>query len=314
MTSAHAVPPDDALEPAAHYTDSQPSLVERPLRTLKYGDTFAVLDSNGDIGTLPDSPEGLFMRDTRYLSHFAMTIEGRRALLLGSTLEDDNVSLTVDLTNPEVRDDERVHLPPDIVAIDRTKFLYKSGAYERIGLANYDSRPRRFTVAIRFAADFRDLFEVRGSRRPARGEVQAKVSDPSTVILQYDGLDAISRFTTLAFWPQPSRIETDLAEFSVELAPGATCLIIADAACAEGSSVRPVTFEDAYDANRHGLENLTKGIATIASSNVLFNELVCRATSDIYMLVSQHRARAITRMPAFRGSRPCSAATGSSPR
>ena len=286
MTSAHAVPTDDASEPAAHYTDSQPSLVERPLRTLKYGNTFAVLDANGDMGTLPGSPEGLFMRDTRYLSNFSMTIAGRRALLLGSTLEDDNVSLTVDLTNPEVREDH-AHLPPDIIAIDRTKFLYKGGAYERIGLHNYDSRPRKFTIALGFAADFRDLFEVRGSPRAARGTLQAEVTDASTVTVRYDGLDAVSRFTTLAFSPQPSRLAADLAEFAIELAPGETYAIVADVACAEGAPVRPVAFAEAYDANRHGLEDMTRGIATVTSSNALFNEIACRAASDTYMLVSR---------------------------
>ena len=285
MTSAHAVPPD-ASEPAAHYTDSQPSLVERPLRTLKYGDTFAVLDSYGDMGTVPDSPEGLFMRDTRYLSHFVMTLEGRRTLLLGSTLEDDNASLTVDLTNPEVRDGEAVRLPPEAVAIERTKFLYKGGCYERIGLQNYDSRPRRFTMAIGFAADFRDLFEVRGSRRAARGTSHAEITDPATVTLRYDGLDAISRFTTLAFSPQPDRLENDRAEFAIELAPGQKCSIVADVACAEGAPTRPIDFLRAYRSNRRGLKDITKGIATIETSNVLFNEVACRATSDIYMLVS----------------------------
>ena len=52
-----------------HEIEAQTSLVERPLRNLKHGDAFAVLDSYGDIGTIKDTPEGLFYRDTRYLSH-----------------------------------------------------------------------------------------------------------------------------------------------------------------------------------------------------------------------------------------------------
>ena len=277
--------PEQAM--SEHYADSQPSLVERPLRTLKYGETFAVLDSNGDIGMVADSPEGLFMRDTRYLSLFVMTIEGRRPLLLGSVLEDDNVSLTVDLTNPEVRDEDRLTMSPDIIAIDRTKFLYKGGCYERIGFCNYDSRPRSFTVEIRFGADFRDLFEVRGNRRKARGTSSEHVEDDRTVVLRYDGLDAIARFTTLAFDPMPQHIDARLAAFTLTLKPGEKKSILADVACAEGEAARPVDFIRAYRQNRRGLKDITKGIATIESSNVLFNEVACRATSDIYMLVSR---------------------------
>ena len=288
MTQAHAGPTADSPDAdVAHYADSQPSLVERPLRTLKYGETFAVLDSNGDVGKLPDSPEGLFMRDTRYLSLFAMSIEGRRPLLLGSTLEDDNVSLTVDLTNPEVRDDDQVRLPADIIAIDRTKFLYKGGCYERIGFCNYDSRARTFVVAIRFGADFRDLFEVRGTRRKARGINNAEIVDAATVTLGYEGLDGISRFTTLAFSPTPRVLEAGFAEFSVTLQSGGKCSILADVACSEGKATRPVNFLRAYRQNRRGLKDITRGIATVESSNALFNEVVCRATSDIYMLVSR---------------------------
>jgi hypothetical protein len=48
--------------------ETHTSLIDRPLRTLKHGDAFAVLDSSGDIGTVQDTAEGLFYRDTRYLS------------------------------------------------------------------------------------------------------------------------------------------------------------------------------------------------------------------------------------------------------
>ena len=141
-----------------HYIDSQTSLIERPLRTLKYAEAFAVLDSYGDMGVIPGSPEGLFLRDTRYLSLFEMVIEGRRPLLLGSVLEDDNVSLTVDLTNPDVHRGDDLVMPRDIIAIERTKLLFDQGCYERIGFSNFDSRPRTFRIVIRFDADFRDLF------------------------------------------------------------------------------------------------------------------------------------------------------------
>ena len=288
MTSATAVPTELAPEKdAAHYTDSQPSLVERPLRTLKYGDMFAVLDSNGDMGLLPDSPEGLFMRDTRYLSHFAMTIAGRNPLILGSVLEDDNVSLTVALTNPEIRDGDKVTMPADAIAIDRTKFLYAGGCYERVGFCNYSSRPRSFEVTIRFGADFRDLFEVRGTRRKARGSGKIEITDASTVTMSYTGLDEVARFTTLVFSPKPLLLEAGLARFSIALEPGAKGSIIADIACAEGKAARPVEFLRAYRRNRRGQKDLTRGIATVTSTNVQFNEIACRAASDIYMLVTR---------------------------
>src|SRR3546814_958154 len=55
------------------------SLQERRPRTLKHGDTFAVFDHNGDAISGPGSPEGVFHRDTRHLSHLYLTIDGARS-------------------------------------------------------------------------------------------------------------------------------------------------------------------------------------------------------------------------------------------
>ena len=83
--------------------ETQTSLVDRPLRSLKHGDAFAVLDSYGDIGTIADTAEGLFYRDTRYLSHYELRIEGKRPLLLSSAMHEDKAALSVALTNPDIR-------------------------------------------------------------------------------------------------------------------------------------------------------------------------------------------------------------------
>jgi glycogen debranching enzyme len=270
-----------------HYVEPQTSLVERPLRTLKYGDAFAVLDAYGDIGVVADSPEGLFLRDTRYLSLFELSFEGRRPLLLSSVLEDDNATLTVDLTNPDIHRGDDLTFPRDIVALDRVKLLYDGGCYEHIKFYNYDTRARSFDVSFRFEADFRDLFEVRGMRRAARGKKGAKVVDDQTVVLRYDGLDSVSRYTTISFDPAPKRLDTGSAAFAVMLEPGASFAIIASITCAEDEPKAPMTFVAAYEANRVGLRELTRNIATIESSNTHFNEIACRSTSDIYMLVSR---------------------------
>src|SRR6187401_418917 len=74
----------------------------RPRRSLKHDDTFIVLDSHGDIGASAGGQDGLFHADTRYLAKLQLVFEDVQPLLLGSNLRDDNSSLTVDLTNPDV--------------------------------------------------------------------------------------------------------------------------------------------------------------------------------------------------------------------
>src|SRR5260370_14925144 len=74
----------------------------RPRRTLKHGDTFVVLDTHGDIGASAGGTDGLFHCDTRFLSRLELLLNGMQPLLLGSNARDDNTSLTVDLTTPDL--------------------------------------------------------------------------------------------------------------------------------------------------------------------------------------------------------------------
>ena len=92
-------------------------------QALKQGDTFAVLDRSGDVVAGPDSPEGLFHRDTRHLSRFTLTLAGKQPLLLSSTLRDDNVALTCDLTNPDLVLGGAM-VEHDLVHVRRTKLLW----------------------------------------------------------------------------------------------------------------------------------------------------------------------------------------------
>ena len=64
--------------PAQHGVAATASLHELRPRTLKHGDAFGLFDHNGDALDGAGSPHGLYFRDTRHLSRFFLTIDGRR--------------------------------------------------------------------------------------------------------------------------------------------------------------------------------------------------------------------------------------------
>jgi len=64
------------------------SLQQRRPRILKQGDTFGVFDPNGDAIAFFGGADGLYHRDTRFLSQLYLTINGTRPILLSSTLRD----------------------------------------------------------------------------------------------------------------------------------------------------------------------------------------------------------------------------------
>ena len=148
----------------------------RPRRTLKHDDTFAVFDSFGDIGASAGGPDGLFDRDTRYLSHLELLIEGAQPLLLHSEIKADNLSFSVDLTNPDIYREGQLRLPKDTVHIARAIYLYRGSLRERVCLTNHGPDDVNVTLSLAFASDFADIFEVRGIRRERRGESWAELT------------------------------------------------------------------------------------------------------------------------------------------
>ena len=138
ISAAQMVPPEAPSEAPFYITATQ--VAGGPARTLKYGDTFAVLDSRGDIAAASGRSAGLFHLDTRYLSRLEVLVNGMPPLLLGSNLRDDNTAFFVDLTNPDLMADQRVALEKDTVHILRTLFLWQESAYQRLGVRNYGDR------------------------------------------------------------------------------------------------------------------------------------------------------------------------------
>ncbi|MFG1292309.1 amylo-alpha-1,6-glucosidase [Xanthobacter versatilis] len=265
------------------------SQIETTPRTLKHDDTFAVFDAHGDAVPGLASNHGLFHRDTRHLSHFFLTIEGVRPLLLSSTVREDNATLTCDLTNPDLpgRDGGEALLH-DLIHIRRSRFLFRSGCHECVSLHNFDVVPRRVDIAFSFDADFADLFEVRGARRSRRGVRHAPLLARDGVRLSYTGLDGTVRRTGLHFEPAPRELDGSQVRYSIDLAPGATQVIYIEIRCdgAEPHGGAKLTFRRALRASRATLRARVARAAAVTSSNQHFNDAMKRAVSDLAILIT----------------------------
>ncbi|HJQ57407.1 MAG TPA: amylo-alpha-1,6-glucosidase [Vineibacter sp.] len=267
-----------------------PALVgqdEHRPHVLKQGDTFAVFDRRGDAVTGPASSDGLFHRDTRFLSHLRLAVGGAAPILLQSTLNDDNTILTCDLTNPDLYDqDGRVVLMHDLIHIRRSRFLWNAACLERLTVRNFDRVQRELLLQVAFAADFADLFEVRGTRRHVRGTIHAPMLTSDSVTLGYTGLDRVVRKTALTFDPSPSRLDHDLATFEILLPSRESRSIFMLIQCdADDSSQTPRRmFFSGLRAASRARRRVSSRRASPTTSNAVFNETVQRSLSDLDML------------------------------
>src|SRR5258708_6850485 len=241
----------------------------RPRCTLKYGDTFVVVDSHGDLGASAGDADGLFHNDTRFLSQLELLVNGLQPLLLGSNLRDDNAMLSVDLTNPDFIVDGKIVLQKDLLHISRTIFLWRGTAYQRLALANHGDRTISLTLSLHFQSDFADLFEVRGLRRTRRGGAEHRVIGGDRVLLSYRGLDRESRTTTLHFDPPPDELTVDKAIYRLTFAPGKARPIFLGVGCNEPVDRPAPPFLKAMITARRDLRNATRSAATIETSTEL---------------------------------------------
>jgi glycogen debranching enzyme len=276
---------DDINEPSAFYIQATaPS--SRPRHTLKHGNTFVVCDSHGDIGMSPGSADGVYNHDTRFLSRMALLVGGAEPLLLGSTVRDDNVSLSVDLTNPDFYADGRITLQRDTVHIVRNIFVWENVVYQRVHLANYGAAEASLAVTVRFACDFTDLFEVRGSPRKARGTTAPAEVRADRITARYLGLDNQERAASLVFDPAPDALDAAAATYAMTLPPGGERTFVLGLEC-EGQEVpHPSAFIESFIAATRHQRVLIGSNVEVESSNQLFDEMMRRAVVDLCMLTT----------------------------
>jgi glycogen debranching enzyme len=283
---AAAAPLVDNFPEAPFYIPATGSAT-RPRRALKYDDTFVVLDSHGDIGASAGGPDGLFHRDTRFISQLELLLNGMQPLLLGSNLRDDNMSFTADLTNPDMYFDNHLVLPKDTLHIVRTIFLLHDTAYQRLAVRNHGDVPVDLRLTILFDSDFADLFEVRGMRRPRRGTIERIVEGSGRSALTYLGIDGKLRQTRLEFDPPPNELTATTASYRITLPPKEARPIFVSIGCGSPEPPTPVPFLRGLIAVHRDLRAASFGAATVSTSDSVFNEVLCRSMADLSMLMTR---------------------------
>jgi glycogen debranching enzyme len=185
------------------------------LFALKNNEEFLVADALGDINGCGD---GLFRRDTRVLSRFHLKIGVAAPSLLSSGVSEDNVFFRANVTNRPLPNLGGRVTPQGVIHIERARFLWDGRLHERLTLTNYGGQSVPAPLHFDFAADFVDIFEVRGfNRRAKRGRILTTHVESDAVTLGYEGLDGVQRTSAIAFSTRPDRLTPEAAEFALEL-------------------------------------------------------------------------------------------------
>jgi len=256
-------------------------------QVLKEGDTFAVFDRLGEISRTGLGEQGLYFHGTRHLSEWELLVNGRRPLVLSSNTREDNSELVVEMTTPDIHDDDDVVLAKGHLHLFRSLVVHEGQFHEHLKLTNYSCRPLALSLEFRFVSDFRDIFEVRGTPRERRGKSLPDRSDHHGITLSYMGLDGVERTTHLAFSGTTFELGGCYAFAKILLAPGENTILACKVTC-RGAPSRILTFTDAGSCDSPVSQDwLLHSTAQIETSNEQFNRWLTRSRADLNMLTTQ---------------------------
>ena len=110
-------------------------------------------------------------------------------------------------------------IPLGTLHIAVKKFLWRGVCYQQLRMKNHGLVPLDTILSLHFAADFADIFEIRGMKRKTRGGSLRPETTANRVLLGYRGLDGDTRRTRLEFSPRPSLLTASIARLDLSLQP-----------------------------------------------------------------------------------------------
>jgi glycogen debranching enzyme len=194
-----------------------------------------ILVSNacGDIPRQHASDQGLglFYRDTRFLSAYELTLNGSPLVPLSS--HEGNGAWTFHvLGNPPLASASGACIAPHTIIVRRDRAVGEGSIHDIIAVSNFGAAPVHLSLELTFAADFTDIFVVRGiAEPPPPAKLPAQIADRCCVELRSMARDGTRQSTLLRFaWPvtcltdEEARFELDLdsgerRELVIEIAP-----------------------------------------------------------------------------------------------
>src|SRR3954453_2796174 len=189
------------------YSGEVPMLGTVGTVTLVEGSAFAISGRSGDMA--PNLPQGLFFRDTRFLSRLELRVNGQAPEPLeAEPLDPFSGTFALRTRPPAARADTPV-------LVFRHRYVGR-GMREDLVIRNYGDEPSYCSLELLFDSDFADLFDVK------EGRVDSDVhpgleTDGGAIVFRYQrGLT--KRGVRISF-SEPVQLAANLASFEIIVPP-----------------------------------------------------------------------------------------------
>ncbi|MGF7231277.1 amylo-alpha-1,6-glucosidase [Arachidicoccus sp.] len=267
------------------HIQSDSTHVDNSTHVLNHSNSFAIFDRWGNIYSDGKTPHGIYHRGTRFINHWLLKIDSKKPLLLGSTIKENNNILSIDLTNPVLQEGK---IPENTLHIFRHQLIRENGFFEKITCVNYNESDCQFTLAFSFDGDFKDIFEIRGTKRKLRkGPIIYKTDNgQQRVTIIYQGKDNLERKAIIQF-DQHSKGQLEQSELRIPvvLQPGKEfSLKLSMLFEIDEMQEQKVDFDEAKKKILHDKAQEDNSEAKISSSNIQLNLWLNRSYIDLFSL------------------------------
>ncbi|HET7812433.1 MAG TPA: glycogen debranching N-terminal domain-containing protein [Steroidobacteraceae bacterium] len=258
------------------------------LHALKHDDCSGLFNEIGDIDAEARTESGLYRSGVRYLSRLTLTVAGLRPLLLAASPREDNVLLSVNLTNPDVRGDAgRIVLPRGTLHITRSRFIWAGVCYEMIKVRNFALSTVAVELVVRFGCDFENIIDVRAQRRVDAGRARFERVERDSVTQGYLGADEVVRETVVDCHTTPDAISSDALRYRLQIGSRGEKTIALAFGCRTASQpVQITTYARALAAAEELARNEGRPRCQVHSSDTSFNLWLQRSVADIGMMLT----------------------------
>jgi glycogen debranching enzyme len=244
---------------------------------------FLLTDPDGNVAPGNKQGFGVYHADTRHLSAYRFSLNGTAPVLLLSTAELGYAMEQV-MTNPTLASYDGRMITRGSIEIRRSRVI-ADVVEERLRVANFNAFPVTLSLFYEFAADFADIFDVRGYERQRFGRHHDPRIEEQGVRYGYTGIDGKVRTTAIAFDRRPDYLDESSALFRVTLQPRETDALSFQVEVDDHDSreTKRDRLEIVANEHRRWREESTQ----IQTDNDFFNRVMARSLADVRVLQSE---------------------------
>ncbi|MEH2278980.1 MAG: glycogen debranching N-terminal domain-containing protein [Nostoc sp.] len=210
-------------------------IVNPNLITINDGSSFLVTGSDGSIDD--NQAQGFFVRDTRLISYYEISLNRYQLSLLASSNITHHSAL-YQFTNPELTTVNGIFPSGSLLVTIRRDIV--GGMHEDIEITNHHLEAVEFQLMLAIRSDFADIFEVKAKKILTRGETATTWKDGILSTEYRNGSFVRGIVTETVCASSTARYANGRLMFDVAIAPGKTWhTSINTTALANGEILKP---------------------------------------------------------------------------